>query len=87
MSHVLSENLPSPRQYGFISGRCATTQLLSYLDKCIETIVAGGVVDTIYFDFAKAFNTFSNGRTQVVKVNGVELDPAPVLRVSLSFRG
>ena len=30
--------------------------MLSYLDKCIDKIVSGGFVDTIYFDFVKAFD-------------------------------
>ena len=104
MNHIKVEKLLSPKQYGFISGRSTATQLLRYLDKCIETIVAGGVVDTIYLDFAKAFDTvphrrligklesygingnilnwikaFLRGRSQVVKVNGVESESAPVL--------
>ena len=58
----MSENLLSCKQYGFISGRSTTTQLLSYLDKCIETIVTGGVVDPIYFDFAKSFDTVPHRR-------------------------
>ena len=65
MKHLKSENLLSCKQYGFISGRSTTTQLLSYLDKCIETIVTGGVVDTIYFDFAKAFDTVPHRRLLV----------------------
>ena len=48
------------KQYG--NGRSTTTQLLSYLDKCIDTIVPGGVVDTIYFDFAKAFGSLPQER-------------------------
>ena len=51
-----AENLLSLKQYGFINGRSTTTQLLSYLDKCIDAIVSGGVLDTIYFDFTKAFD-------------------------------
>ena len=43
------ENLLSSKQYGFITGRSIITPLLSHLDKCIDTIVSGGVVDTIYF--------------------------------------
>ena len=34
-----------------------TTQLLYYLDQCVATIAEGGVIDTIYLDFAKAFDT------------------------------
>ena len=71
---------------------------------CVESIVDGSVIDSIYLDFAKAFDTvrhrrligkleaygvkgnilkwiksFLIGRTQVVKVNGEESDPAAVL--------
>ena len=60
--HLRNLNLLSNKQYGFISGRSATTQLLNYLDKCIATIVDGGVVDAIYLDFAKAFDTVPHRR-------------------------
>ena len=62
MTHMRAENLSSSKQYGFINGRSTTTQLLFYLDKCIDTIVSGGVVDTIYFDFAKAFDSVPHKR-------------------------
>ena len=82
MTHMRAENLLSSKQYGFINGRSTTTQLLSYLDKCIDTIVSGGVVDTIYFDFAKSFVVFlmkdcsvnSNHTVSMVKSwNGLKL--------------
>ena len=57
MTHMRAENFLSSKQYGFINGRSTTTQFLSYLDKCIDTIVSEGVVDTIYFDFAKVFDS------------------------------
>ena len=38
------------------------TQLLKYLNKCVETIVDGGVVDSIYIDFAKAFDSVPHRR-------------------------
>ena len=62
MAHMNAENLLSSKQHGFINGRSTTTQLLSYLDTCIETMVNGGVVDAIYFDFAKAFDTVPHKR-------------------------
>ena len=102
--HVRFNQLLSDKQHGFISGRSTVTQLLSYLDMCVESIVDGSVIDSIYLDFAKAFDTvphrrpigeleaygvkgnilkwiksFLIGRTQVVKVNGEESDPAAVL--------
>ena len=62
VSHLAQENLLSPKQYGFVSKRSTTTQLLSYLDKCTEIIADGKVVDSIYFDFAKAFDTVPHRR-------------------------
>ena len=53
MTNIRVKNLLSSKQYFFINGRSTTTQLLSYLNKCTDTIVSGGVVDTIYFEFAK----------------------------------
>ena len=103
MTHLISNNLLSSKQFRFVSGRSTVTQLLRYLDKCIDTIVNRGVVDTIYLDFQKAFDivphrrligklesygakgdirwikSFLTGRTQVVKVNGLESESAHVL--------
>ena len=62
MNYVLSNKLLSSKQYGFISRRSTVTQLLRYLDKCVETMVKGGVTDTIYLDFAKAFDTVPHAR-------------------------
>ena len=77
MTHT-AENLFSSEQYGFINGRSTTTQLLSYLDKCTDTIVSGGVVDTIYFDFAKAFDSVPHerlpGKLKSYGINGKILE-------------
>ena len=35
---------------------------MRYLDKCLETLVNGYVVDTIYLDFAKAFDRVPHQR-------------------------
>ena len=57
MNHLTSQQLFSKHQHGFIPGRSTTTQLLSFLSDCVESIAEGHVVDTIYFDFAKTFDT------------------------------
>ena len=62
VTHLLEKRLLTRKQYGFISGRSTTTQLLNYLDKCVKTIVDGGVVDAIYLDFSKAFDTVPHRR-------------------------
>ena len=62
MRHMTINKLLSSKQFGFISGRSTITQLLKYLDECIDKIVNGNVVDTIYLDFAKAFDTVPNRR-------------------------
>ena len=94
VTHLLEKRLLTTKQYGFISGRSTTTQLLNY----------GGVVDAIYQDFSKAFDTvphrrligeleaygikgnilkwirdFLEGRIQQIMVNGVKSEIAPVI--------
>ena len=59
---LLKNRLLSNKQYGFINRRSTTTQLLYYLDQCVSTIAEGGVIDTIYLDFAKAFDTVPHHR-------------------------
>ena len=60
--HLLQENLLSNKQYGFITGRSTATQLLYYLDECLKKIANGGVIDAIYLDFSKAFDTVPHRR-------------------------
>ena len=71
-NHLIKNNLLSKKQFGFISGRSTVTQLLNYLDKCAESIANGKVVDTIYFDFSKAFDTVSHQRLSIkMKAYGI----------------
>ena len=62
ITHLLDEKLLSSKQYGFITGRSTTTQLLYYLDECVKKIATGGNVDAIYLDFSKAFDTVPHRR-------------------------
>ena len=62
VEYMNSENLFSIRQYGFMSGRSTTLQLLAVLDAWTEAIDAGHSVDVIYLDFRKAFDTVPHHR-------------------------
>ena len=71
MKHLHEMKL-STKQYSFISGRSTNIQLLSYLDKCVKTIVDGGIVDTIYLYFAKTFGTVPHLRL-IGKLNAYDI--------------
>ena len=62
VTHLLEEGLLSKKQYGFISGRSTLTQLLYYIDECLKMVANGNVVDSIYLDFSKAFDTVPHRR-------------------------
>ena len=74
LKHLLKNRLLSNKQCGFINGRSTTTRLLYYLDQCVATIAEGGVIDTIYLDFAKAFDTVPHyrllGKLQAYGIQG-----------------
>ena len=73
LCHLVENNLLSKKQFGFVSGRSTVTQLLNYLDKCAEVVADGGVVDSIYFDFSKAFDTVPHQRLSVkMKAYGIQ---------------
>ena len=74
MAHLRGNNLLSLKQRGFICGRSTVTQLLCYLDKCAKAIMEGNVVDTLYLDFMKAFDTVPHMRLMgKLKAYGVAL--------------
>ena len=62
VNHLLENGLLSTKQYGFIGGRSTVTQLLYYLDECLQKTTNGNVVDSIYLDFSKAFDTVPHRR-------------------------
>ena len=62
LHHLLKNNLLSNRQFGFINVRSTVLQLLYYLDHCVNLVAEGGVIDAIYMDFSKAFDTVAHRR-------------------------
>ena len=64
---ILKErNILCSRQYGFLPGKSTVLQLLNVLDTWTEAVDNGNLVDVIYCDFMKAFDTVSH--VQLVQV-------------------
>jgi hypothetical protein len=61
VSHLDSHDLLPDGQHGFRAMLSTLTQLLSYWDKMLDKVEAGGGVDAIYLDFSKAFDKVEHG--------------------------
>lgn len=62
IEHFKSNNLFSSCQHGFMGGRSCSTNLIAVLDIWTRTLEDGGAIDSIYLDFAKAFDTVPHER-------------------------
>ena len=62
MSHLVSNNIISKHQHGFVPGRSCVTQILEALDSWTSVLDEGGGVDVIYMDFQKAFDSVPHRR-------------------------
>ena len=60
--HLTSNKLLSPDQFGFCKGRSCVSQLLVTVNEWMQNMDMGLPVDTIYLDFAKAFDTVPHNR-------------------------
>ena len=56
VDYLESSNILSDSQHGFRSGRSTLTQLLDHFDSVLFGLVEGDDTDTIYLDYAKAFD-------------------------------
>ena len=56
IKHLESQALIRPNQHGFVSGRSTQTQLLQHYSDVYEALEEGVRFDTVYLDFAKAFD-------------------------------
>ena len=54
VEHMISNNLFSESQHGFLKGKSCVTQLLEYLEDITEAMDNGKDVAVIYLDFCKA---------------------------------
>ena len=73
MTHMTENDLLSPKQHGFIQGRSCVTQLLAVLHSRTLALDEGGNIDTIYLDFAKAFDTVPHQRL-LTKLSGYGIE-------------
>ena len=56
VAYFEANNLFNPSQHGFRKGRSCLSQLLAHYDHVLSLLEQGQNVDTIYLDFAKAFD-------------------------------
>ena len=56
VNHMIKNDLYGKKQFGFISGRSTTLQLLLVMEEWTEILDKGGAIDRIYMDFMKAFD-------------------------------
>ena len=69
-----AKKLISEKQFGFLGGRSTVLQLLKVIDHYIEILDTGGIVDVIYCDFQKAFDTVPQERLlEVAKYYGASM--------------
>lgn len=62
MEHLEQHNLIIPEQHGFQPQKSCTTNLLQYTEMISDQLDRGLPVDSLYFDFQKAFDTVPHRR-------------------------
>ena len=74
VKHLETNNLMNSSQHGFRSQRSTTSQLLAYYEDVLSKLEEGYVVDSIYLDFAKAFDKVDHNvlllKMQSLKITG-----------------
>ena len=64
-NHLISNNLISSSQFGFLPGHSCSTQLLYVMDIITSSLDHGLSVDVIYLDLQKAFDSVPHNRLLV----------------------
>ena len=73
MEHLEQHKLISVSQHGFLPGRSCLTNLLAYFESVTKHVDSGLPVDTVYLDFAKAFDKVPHRRLLMkLKVHGID---------------
>ena len=73
MEHLEQHKLISVSIHGFSPGRSCLTNLLAYLESVTKHVDSGLPVDTVYLDFAKAFDKVPHRRLLMkLKAHGID---------------
>jgi len=75
LEYLKKNEILSDKQFGFLKGRSTVLQLLKVVDRWTEIIEEGGVVDVVYCDFQKAFDTVPHRRLLIVLKHYGIIDP------------
>ena len=77
IDHMNTHNLFSSKQFGFISGRSTTLQLLHVVEKITSYIDNGHDTSITYLDFQKAFDSVPHKRL-LQKLDAYRLEPQAI---------
>ena len=56
INHLTRNNLIATEEHGFLAGKPCITNLLLFMDSLTQARDSGLITDSIFFDFAKAFD-------------------------------
>ena len=87
LEHLTTNDLFCKNQHGFMQGRSCVTQLLSVMEAWTDILDRNLCLDTIYFDFQKAFDTVPHERLlRKIESYGIKSNPLNWIRSYLSDR-
>ena len=75
LNYLKANDILSNEQFGFLRGRSTVLQLLKVVDKWMEIMDKGGVIDVIYCVFQKAFDTVPHKRFLEILIRYGITDP------------
>ena len=73
MSFLMTNELITEQQHGFVRGRSCQTNVLLCMERWTDIVDGGNSVDVAYFDYAKAFDKVSH-RLLLYKLRGYGID-------------
>ena len=87
MEYIAENEILTDCQHGFVPGRSCATQLLQCMDYWTDMLDQGHSADTIYLDFANAFDSVPHERLlEKVKGYGIRGDILEWVRLFIKGR-